>query len=267
DGYGSCIHHQIGPVRSITAYCDASNTGWGYLIYAEEMNHSVDQKDFPSREHLLEAHAGEWDDKHQNYHVNRKEAITLHRTLKAVLDWLPRFTIDERQHITVKVYNGNSSAVSWASSGMVNMKSYDKIALQRLSEAMKDIRDMSQKEYGIPIDVDYIPGLRNSMADELSRVPIRADSLPPLQESEGLKEKRKSKVKKSQRVVVLVASPSGSLSIVDDISSSHRGALNFKCPDPNEIYKASLIQEVWVAEAKPDEYDNLLGIADETEEE
>ncbi|KAF4711226.1 hypothetical protein FOZ63_002329 [Perkinsus olseni] len=228
DGYGSCQHNQIGSPRFIVAFCDASNEGWGLLLYAVEEEYDPSSDVFPPKEKLIEAHAGEWDDKKVNYHVNRKEAITLHRTMKAITEWLPRFMLDVRQRLQVSIYCDNSSAVAWANKGSVSMRSYDKVALQRLSESMSDMRRDCQLQFSVTLNVKYIQGLKNTIADRLSRSDIRSHMLPPLKSNT----RKTPTPKEPDETVVMIATPSGELGLVDTVGLPHRGVWSSHMMDP-----------------------------------
>ncbi|KAF4706664.1 hypothetical protein FOZ63_019688 [Perkinsus olseni] len=277
DGYGSCYHTPINNTDKIIGYCDASETGWGLLLYASSTQKAQKEKTaLFGDSNMLEAHCGEWDDKSKKYHINRREAITLQRTICKIADWLKIFLPGRIKEVTI--YCDNSTAVSWSTTkSMVGVsRSYDRVALERLINAIHDVKDLVKDEYGIDIVIEHIKGLHNTFADELSRA---SSSALPLQKlSKGL-DNHKSRArlckgnKRNKGAIVLAMIDSGECTIINDKGSSHRGVLGVVSSPADCIglppKESSVTLGVSVTdgeEPEEDPYEELAGIGSLTKD-
>ncbi|KAF4666525.1 hypothetical protein FOL46_003047 [Perkinsus olseni] len=202
DGYGSCHHTPIDDADKIIGYCDASETGWGLLLYA-----SSTQKTRPEEK---------------------------------------------------------------------TDRSYDRVALERLINAIHDVKDLVKEEYDIDIRTKHIKGLHNTFADELSRA---SSSALPLQKLSGGLETRKPRrrlyngKKTKKGAIVLAMIDSGECTIIEDKGSSHRGVLGVASPPVDFIElppeEAPVTLDVNVAQKQDpeeDPYKQLAGIGSLTKD-
>ncbi|KAF4742091.1 hypothetical protein FOZ63_028838, partial [Perkinsus olseni] len=178
---GRCTHTAIpADHETLLVHCDASTSGYGYLLHSvgESSPESCADLTTPSKV-LLQAVAGSFAFRpsEHRWHINRKEAVVLHRALSALERWLSLFSPHSRQVKKAVVYCDNKSAVSWATQLIVGTKSYDRIALQRLVDSISTIVSHIREVYDVELTFQYIEGSRNSEADRLSRL---SSTLPSL---------------------------------------------------------------------------------------
>ncbi|KAF4707878.1 hypothetical protein FOZ62_013113, partial [Perkinsus olseni] len=183
DNLGKCSHRPIGTVRSIIAACDSSDLGWGFVIYGL----SSVATPAPSLEivrttgEVLQTYAGEWDARSMRFHINRKEALTLQKTMQTIFSWL-QIMLEASSVERILLYCDNSSAVSWAQQPPQKMRSYDHLALQRIGDAMADLKETIRVTYNVTPEIKHVSGINNALADQLSRSHKDFLNLSPLTE-------------------------------------------------------------------------------------
>ncbi|KAF4653544.1 hypothetical protein FOZ61_008912 [Perkinsus olseni] len=184
DDFGNCRHSSV-PThhRYILGFCDASESGWAFLVYTGSAIPKGSAPDLSASNpafHLLEAHAGEWSDSNASskWHINRKEAHTLSRCLQCVYDWLGRF-LDPRDRFDTAVFCDNISALSWALETSKPSRSYDRTALERLSRSLNDLREQISRDYRLPIDLrPECQGLVERTIGEIKKICRLSHRLP-----------------------------------------------------------------------------------------
>ncbi|KAF4735271.1 hypothetical protein FOZ63_016815 [Perkinsus olseni] len=180
DNLGNCSHGTIDPKAThLVVHCDASNSGYGFTIHAMGSQPVSWKK--PNDGTILQKVSGSFNLKKRSdsWHINRKELYSLATAVREAHNWINKFHPCDIPIKGLVVFTDNTTAANWATEENVNVasRSYDRIAIERLQSQLVDMRDDLKHRFGIPLQVLYIKGTENELADELSR---KAQSLPAL---------------------------------------------------------------------------------------
>ncbi|KAF4649613.1 hypothetical protein FOL47_001891, partial [Perkinsus chesapeaki] len=179
DNLGSCEHECLpGQPHHWFVFTDASQHGFGYSIGAS-VSEPDDKGNLPSDAVILEEKAGAFTTKSRstNWHINRKELYALVSALLAVHKWMLYVGPQQSLVRSIDVFTDNTSAKAW----IRNLddgayKSYDRVALTRLLDQAREIRDDLRLKFNLDLQFHYLQGSSNLRADTLSRY---IDDFPP----------------------------------------------------------------------------------------
>ncbi|KAF4651241.1 hypothetical protein FOL47_000526 [Perkinsus chesapeaki] len=239
DNFGHCQHTGVPPHhRHIFGFCDASDEGWGFLAYTGVLVPRTFPPDLSESNpafHLLEACAGEWSPSNgsSKWHINRKEAHALFRCLECIYEWLNRFLDATSRFDSITVFCDNTSALSWALKTGPAARTYDRVALERLTGSLAELREAISQKFGVVVELRHISGLHNYLADQLSRHPSLGIPLPSLGSDDGCEAQSANEAlgshtsaeERPAAFTFLVVTDTEEAATVFDRGSSHKYAL------------------------------------------